>query len=149
MKTLYKMYEHLDWANQRILQVLQQESAQNLDALRLFSHILQAEQVWIARINGKDSSALPIWMEGNLADCQRLLKQNHVDFQEILNHLTEKTMLQLISYTNTKGKEFSTSLEDILIHVALHGQYHRGQINSKLRLAGVEPVNTDFITFVR
>jgi uncharacterized damage-inducible protein DinB len=45
--------------------------------------------------------------------------------------------------------EFQTPIKDLLMHVALHGSYHRGQIAQALRLAGGEPVNTDFITFVR
>ncbi|WP_134703470.1 DinB family protein [Ammoniphilus sp. YIM 78166] len=149
MITIHKMYEHLTWSNHRILQALQQESQLNLEVLRLFSHILQAEQVWIARIKGKDSSRLPIWSDSNLAHCEQLIEQNQKDLQNILAGITEVSLARLIPYKNSKGSEFSTSLEDILVHVALHGQYHRGQINSKLRLAGLEPVNTDYITFVR
>jgi uncharacterized damage-inducible protein DinB len=36
-----------------------------------------------------------------------------------------------------------------LMHVALHGAYHRGQIAQVIRQGGGEPVNTDFITFQR
>jgi uncharacterized damage-inducible protein DinB len=56
---------------------------------------------------------------------------------------------QFISYKNSTGKEFKKSIRDILTHVALHGQYHRGQINLLLRIDGMEPINTDFITFRR
>ncbi|WP_244563156.1 DinB family protein [Paenibacillus uliginis] len=54
-----------------------------------------------------------------------------------------------MTYTNSSGKEFMTSIRDILTHVALHGQYHRGQINSRFRADGIDPVNMDYITFVR
>lgn len=53
------------------------------------------------------------------------------------------------SYTNSKGDEFKYSVGDILTHVALHGQYHRGQINSRLRAMGVEPVSVDYIIFAK
>jgi len=33
--------------------------------------------------------------------------------------------------------------------VALHGSYHRGQVAAAVRAAGGEPVNTDYITYVR
>ncbi|WP_242466741.1 DinB family protein [Brevibacillus brevis] len=52
---------------------------------------------------------------------------------------------KIISYTNSKGREFTYSVWDMLIPVALHGQYHRGQIISRLRAVGIEPVNVDFI----
>ena len=36
--------------------------------------------------------------------------------------------MHLVTYKNSKGTEFRNSKRDILTHVALHGQYHRGQI---------------------
>jgi uncharacterized damage-inducible protein DinB len=143
------MYEHLNWANQRILETLQNAETDNEQVKSLFSHILYAEQVWVTRLKGMDSLHLPIWSEGDIAVCAKLIKQNEENFRAFLT-VIEKTDLDiLISYTNSKGKEFKTSIRDILTHVALHGQYHRGQINSRLRADGIEPVNTDFITFLR
>jgi len=54
-----------------------------------------------------------------------------------------------VTYTNSAKREFSTALGDILVHVALHGQYHRGKVNLLLRENGLEPVPADFIAFVR
>jgi uncharacterized damage-inducible protein DinB len=54
-----------------------------------------------------------------------------------------------MTYRNSKGLEFTNSVGDTLTHVWLHGSYHRGQIAQAIRRAGHEPVNTDFITFVR
>ncbi|NEW09256.1 damage-inducible protein DinB [Paenibacillus sp. SYP-B3998] len=148
MKTIQKMYEHLNWANQRILETLQNVEVE-FQQVSLFSHILYSEQVWIARIKGKDSSQMPIWSDSDLEVCAKLIKQNEDNFKTLLTEIAETDLDNLISYTNSKGKEFKTSIRDILTHVALHGQYHRGQINSRIRADGFEPVNTDYITFVR
>jgi hypothetical protein len=59
------MYKHLHWANQRILETLQ-NGKENKQANNLFSHILHAENVLYTRLNGADSSHLPIWAEVNL-----------------------------------------------------------------------------------
>lgn len=56
---------------------------------------------------------------------------------------------EVVTYKNSKGTEFKTSIKDVLIHVALHGQYHQGQINLQLRINDIEPINLDYITFVR
>ena len=148
MKTIRKMYEQLNWANQRILSTLQSE-AENQEARRLFSHILFAEKVWITRMKGLDSSQLPIWSEVDLDVCAELVNQNKESYTEYLGNLTNNDLDQFIFYKNSKGKEFTNSIRDILTHVALHGQYHRGQINSRLRADGMEPVDVDFISFVR
>lgn len=148
MKTIQKMYEHLKWANQRILETLQNVEVED-QLVRLFSHILYAEQVWIARIQGMDSSQMPIWSDGDLESCATLIKQNEESFKNILTKITNADLDNLVSYSNSKGKEFITSTRDILTHVALHGQYHRGQINLQIRANAFEPVNIDYISFVR
>lgn len=58
METLKKMFGHLSWANERILDNLQNND--NEKARKLFIHTLCAEQVWLTRLKGKDSSQLPL-----------------------------------------------------------------------------------------
>lgn len=143
------MYEHLNWANQHILETLQSIEAENQEVRRLFSHILFAEKVWITRLQGLDSSRMPIWSEVDIEVCANLVMQNKESITTFLYNFSNTDLDKLISYTNSKGEEFKNSVRDILTHVALHGHYHRGQINSLLRADGFEPVNIDFITFVR
>ncbi len=147
--SLTRMYEHLRWANDRILNALKQAEPLPDKPMTLFSHMLAAEQVWLARINGQDNSGLPIWPELKLEACEQLMHQNQQGFDRVLNSLNANGDDLTITYKNSKGMSFSTSIRDILIHVAMHGSYHRGQMSSYLKLEGFEPVNTDFITFTR
>ncbi|MCR8658596.1 DinB family protein [Paenibacillus endoradicis] len=148
MKTIQNMFKHLHWANQRILETLQNCKADD-QQVRLFLHILCAEQVWITRLQGKDSSKLPIWSDGDLAACTNLSQQNVESYTTFLNQLAHTDLDNVITYSNSKGEQFNSSIREILTHVALHGQYHRGQINMRLRQAGCDPVSTDYIVFVR
>lgn len=143
------MYEHLNWANHRILETLQSVEDKNQEVIRLFSHILFAEKVWLTRLQGLDSSRLPLWSDVDIKVCAELVMYNQKYITTFLSNLAENDLDKLISYENSSGKEFENSVRDILTHVALHGQYHRGQINSRLRANVIEPVNVDFITFVR
>lgn len=143
------MFEHLAWANQSILTTLQALEEEDKTANRLFAHILLAEQVWYTRIKGIDSTQLPIWAEYSLEACSNLCKHNQQNFEELVHSLSEEDLEQKVSYCNSKGHEFMNSIGEILTHVALHGHYHRGQINQQLRTDGQEPVNIDFITFKR
>ena len=135
------------WADAQILECLQAAPEQR--SLRLFAHLLAAEQVWLSRLRDQASSALPIWPELSLAECAALAQQNQTEYTRYLDHLPETVLSSTVSYRNSKGVEFTTSVLDILTHVALHGSYHRGQIAAAVRASGAEPVNTDFITFVR
>lgn len=137
------MFEHLHWANLRILQALEEQP--NDQAIRLFSHTLLAERVWLTRLVGKESKDLPIWSDLSLDNCRKLLEQNHNDFLQVI----QEEMDKFIRYKNSTGEEFSNTKEDILIHVALHGQYHRGQISLLLRQNAAQPIGTDYIIYKR
>jgi len=149
MKTIKKMFEHLHWANLRILETLKTSGNQDHQAKQLFSHILIAEEVWLNRMKGLPSGPQALWTELSIEECSKLAEANYKNFTEFLTGLSDEKSEDIISYKNSTGKEFSTSIADILTHVALHGQYHRGQINRRLRQKKLEPINIDYITYVR
>lgn len=142
------MLEHCVWANERMYGQMKNTSVDK-EVVELFYHIVAAEEVWLCRINNQESSHISLWGSAALEDCERILKGNILKLEGLLHRLMEKDMPSVISYTNSKGKEYQSTLEEILTHIALHGQYHRGQINKKLRESGNEPVNVDFISYIR
>ncbi|MBT2290784.1 DinB family protein [Paenibacillus albidus] len=146
---LLRLFTHVHWANNEILLALQGAEALPEKLVTLFGHLLSAEKVWLERLNGRDSSALNIWPLTRFEDCGQLVRDNHEGYLSFLSPLDDAGLNTAVSYRTSKGILFSTTILDILSHVALHGSYHRGQISSYLRLEGHEPVNTDYITFTR
>lgn len=144
-----RLYDYVAWAHRRVLDVLRRQAEDNERARKWLSHVLAAEQVWVVRLRGEDSAAVPIWPDLTLDGCAALAAQNRSAYQQFLAGLTEADFDRAIGYKNTKGVSFNTSIRDILTHVALHGTYHRGHIATLMRAAGQEPINTDFITFTR
>ncbi|AYA76278.1 damage-inducible protein DinB [Bacillus sp. Y1] len=149
MESIQSMFDHLHWANVRINNTLLSLSEPNKQAEKLFAHTLLAERVWITRLVGKSSAHLPIWTDLSLKSCDELLHKNHHDYRTYLSRVTEQGIEQIVIYKNSTGEEFHNSIRNILVHVALHGQYHRGQINLLLRQNDEEPVSTDYIIFKR
>ena len=47
---LTRMFDHMEWANTLVLDALRAQAEPNADALRLFAHILGAEELWFSRI---------------------------------------------------------------------------------------------------
>ncbi|MGG2199763.1 DinB family protein [Paenibacillus validus] len=146
---LERMFDHVHWANLRILAALQASDGKPDKAVRLFAHILGAENVWLTRMNGEDGGSFPIWPEADLAECGRMAEANRAGYARLFERLNESDLSEETTYRNTKGDVFQTVLADILTHVSMHGSYHRGQVNALLRAEGFEPANTDYITFVR
>lgn len=144
---LRRLFDHLEWANRRALEVVRDGESE--EARRLLSHLLAAERVWLRRLTTGDSSGLGIWPQLSPGECADLLSENLAKWRKIFRSLSEQDLERDVAYRNSEGRNFRTPAGDILHHVALHGSYHRGQIAQRLRDAGDEPVNTDFITFVR
>jgi uncharacterized damage-inducible protein DinB len=54
------------------------------------------------------------------------------------------------AYKNMKGEPFENTYEDTLFHVVNHGTYHRGQVITMLREAGLKQLpSTDLIHYIR
>lgn len=148
MKTIQRMYDYVSWANEYVLDTIHQNN-DNVELLRLFSHILFTEKVWLTRLHGRDSSKLVIWGDFDYEQCAQLMTENKEQYMAYLKSLDEEKLSHVVDYVASSGTAFSNTVDEILNHVALHGQYHRGQINLKLRELGYEPVDVDFITFIR
>jgi len=116
--------------------------------VREYAHILGAEETWLARIEGRRSRAA-IWPSGPLSDVLKLRREVAESYRAFLAALRNTDLERMVDYRNSAGITFSTSVVDILLHVMLHGQYHRGKVNLLLRQSGLPPVPTDYIAFVR
>ena len=143
-----KLFEHLAWADERVLQSLRAAHSASKRDLELYSHILGSEHNWWSRINDS-APKLVIWPALTLDECERIGKENVSAFNALISSLTPASFQKPITYRNSAGDQFTSTLEDILTHVSLHGAYHRGQIAASIRAAGDAPTSTDYIAFAR
>jgi uncharacterized damage-inducible protein DinB len=143
-----RLYKHVEWANARVLESLRSARNPREKDLVLYSHILAAEHVWLSRIN-RSSQSVAVWPELSLDECENLGKVNVSAFNGLVSRLTPEVLQKPITYRNSAGDQFTSTIEDILTHVAMHGAYHRGQIAASIRAAGDIPSPTDYIAFRR
>jgi uncharacterized damage-inducible protein DinB len=143
-----RLYDHLAWADTRTIEALRTMHAPPLDALRLLGHLLAAEEVWLTRLQERPSD-IAIWPSLVLEDCAALARKNHASFAAFIQANAGDGLQRQARYRNSKGAEFVNSAEDILLHVALHGSYHRGQVSRIIRAEGGTPLYTDYIMYVR
>lgn len=148
MNHLTRLVEHLAWADERVLASLRNCRRPLPAAIALYSHVLGAEHTWLARISG-EAPAIAVWPDLSLDDCERVAAENAATLRRLVASIGDGDLEKPVTYRNSAGVEFTTGLEDILLHVAVHGSYHRGQVAALLRSAGEEPSPTDFIQWVR
>jgi uncharacterized damage-inducible protein DinB len=147
---LARLFEHNAWADDRAIAAMRRAAAEGRPAARtleILAHVLGAEEVWASRIEGRPSTTA-VWPVLDVDQCAELAASVHAALRRAA--VSPAAALDApVHYTNSAGAEFDSRLEDILLHVALHGAYHRGQIAMLLRDAGAEPAPTDYIAFVR
>ena len=145
---LRRLVDHLQWADAAALEALRASPGSDARALTFYSHILGAEAVWLARIDGRPSD-VAVWPTLSLDEAAALAARNAAELDALLSSITPDDLGRQIDYRNSAGRAFRDTLEDILLHVALHGSYHRGQVAFLIRAGGGEPASTDYIAFVR
>lgn len=111
------------------------------------AHIVAAECLWLARLR-REPAPLAVWPDIGLQTCDERLTELSRRWPEYLD--THKDSIdERISYTNSQGEAWTSTVEQILTHVTIHSAYHRGQIASDLRAAGMVPAYTDYIHATR
>jgi uncharacterized damage-inducible protein DinB len=144
---LKRLSKHCVWAD-RALFAAMPNPGELAGAWREYSHVLAAEELWLARLQGRQSS-VTVWPVLSPREAGALRDRLETGYTAYLERLTPPRLSDPIRYTNTAGITFDTAIGDILHHVMLHGQYHRGKINLLLRQGEREPAPVDYIGFVR
>lgn len=136
-----------EWANREVLISIRTQGA-DARVLQLMAHIVAAERLWLDRLQQQPQST-PVWPDADLAACEARGAEMGRLWREYLDRTGEDDLRKTISYKNSKGEPWTSTVVDILTHVLMHSAYHRGQIASHMRKSGQTPASTDFIHGIR
>ncbi len=143
---LTTLMNHLRWADRRTADALDTLEPP-AELVRIWAHVLGAEETWLARIIGRDP-VVAVWPELDRTGCRELMARNHDALGELLD-AGAGALDRGVTYRNSRGEEFTNTVSEILHHVAMHGMYHRGQVALEVRRLGGEPLATDLIVYLR
>jgi uncharacterized damage-inducible protein DinB len=148
LKDIQRFFSYDDWANHEVLSSLQALEVPPPRSVKLLAHILSAEKLWYERLQLKKQT-YPVWPDFSLEHCKLEADEMPKLWKAYLQSLKEEGLTRSLNYKNTQGESFSSSKQDILMHVIMHSAYHRGQIAADVRAAGFVPAYTDFIHAAR
>ncbi len=112
-------------------------------------HMWDAGTVWLERITSKPLTPWPASAQytGTLEESFVKIKEQENSY---IQFIEETDLSERVYYKNLKGVEFSNSYFEVLSHVANHSAFHRGQIVTMLRQAGISQIpSTDLIAYYR
>lgn len=141
---LTSLFKYKIWANEHIFAELEKPHSAQQDlhaALRILNHIYVVDKIFAAHLSSKSHG----YKETNTPDTptlNELRKAVHdIDhwYLEYLDVLAPEHLSQKITFTFTDGSKGCMTREEILAHVATHGDYHRGAVGRIMSQLALSP----------
>jgi uncharacterized damage-inducible protein DinB len=146
-KYFLKLYQYNAWANKRVLGTLDRQNVNDPKILSLMGHVVAAQFLWLHRIKGLPAPDVKLWGDYSLPQLLELADKagkEWLAFVEITDDFNRE-----LTYRNYIDEPYTNNVEMIMVHLVNHSSYHRAQVAMLLRQKGLEPINTDFITYDR
>jgi uncharacterized damage-inducible protein DinB len=120
--------------------------------LRILDHIHAVDRIFQHHLQGVPHSFKAARSEKmpELATLAHSAREVDDWYASYVSGLAEEDFEQPLEFTFTSGKPARMSRGEILLHVCLHGTYHRGNAGAVLQLKGITPSRdaiTDFMEY--
>jgi uncharacterized damage-inducible protein DinB len=137
--------EYMKWADEIALEAVARQMPENLKTLQ---HIYLAEQVWLARVRGNPLARVDLAdAPPDVSGLQGAWPGVHSEWLTLAASTDDWGVP--LQYRLNSGLEGESPLWQVVLHVANHGSYHRGQVSAMLRAAGFVPAATDLMLYYR
>ena len=84
-----------------------------------------------------------------LAELQKHVGTIDAWYVAYAHSLDERALAETLDVTFTDGEQQRLTRSDILLHVSLHGAYHRGNAGILMRVGGAAPLPDRFTSYLR
>jgi len=153
---LEDLYGHMEWADAIVWKaVLANESAPGYKKVNEYLYHLHLVQRAFLRAWRGESREMPY---PTFTDAKSLMVWARSYYPEAAAHfetLTDESIARpmQLPWADIVERELGRAPENIsvaemMLQVPLHSQYHRGQVNARLRAVGGEPPRVDYIVWV-
>lgn len=147
MKNLFnELFDYNFYCNKKLIDQFQIVEKATEKSISLFSHILNAHDIWNSRILNT-SEKYKVFQIHNTNDFADIHYENQRTSFEIITNIND--FEERVAYENSEGRQFANFKKDILFHIINHSTYHRGQIAMEFRNNNIEPLSVDYIHYKR
>jgi uncharacterized damage-inducible protein DinB len=150
-----ELVSYKQWADRSLYDTVR-DTRERLDAsdvgllMRVLDHMLAVDLIFQHHLMGEphafhaaQSERVPPFDE--LAKLARDTNGWYVDH---VGAMAQSDFAQPVEFTFTSGKPARMRRGEVLLHVCLHGQYHRGNVGALLQLRGITPPRDGFPEFL-
>jgi uncharacterized damage-inducible protein DinB len=143
---LIDSFNYNDTTNKKLLTKIAQ-LPEKQEAISLFSHLVNSQYKWLARILHNPQAQGMSWWEPVYEENQ-LEKEWTKSLNPWLDYLTalsEEELNTEVSFVGFDNGTWAATPKDIALQLNYHSIHHRAQIQTILRKQGIEPDFVDYI----
>jgi uncharacterized damage-inducible protein DinB len=143
---LLDTFNYNDTANKKLLDKISLLKDKG-ESVRLFSHLINSQYKWMARIQQDPHAPKMSWWEPVYAFDQ-LAEEWTKSLRPWINYINENTEDALATEANFVGFDggvWAATPMDIALQLNYHSIHHRAQIQTLIREQGIEPDFVDYI----
>jgi len=152
--TLKSLFGYKAWANSELFDLLVKLPAEHADALhtciRTLNHIYVVDRIFRAHLSAEPRpfDATNTKDTPTLAQLRSDVEATDAWYLDYASGLTASAVNETVSFDFTDGDRGSMSREEILLHVATHGGYHRGNVGQVLKSIAINPPRDLYTKFL-
>jgi uncharacterized damage-inducible protein DinB len=152
---LLSLFKYKAWANEQLFAEAAKMDAdthavERQTAIRLLNHIHVVDRIFAAHLAGTahDYSATNTAETPTLEALHQAVAETDRWYVEHVAALTQFQLEERLSFQFTDGAGGGMSREEMLVHVATHGGYHRSAVGRIMAQAGVPPPRDIFTVYL-
>lgn len=152
---LRPLFRYQAWANDDLLGKLDGldavRQAQELhSAIRLINHAYVVGRIFVAHLTGTQHSYKSSNTEATptLPELRANIAASDKWYLDYLDRVAPEALSQRVAFRFTDGDQGAMSRQEMLMHVATHGGYHRGEVGRILGQLSIMPPWDTFAVFL-
>ncbi len=143
---LHSLFKYKAWANEELFANIERmdpdaHESERHAAIRLLNHVFVVDQIFAAHLSGvrHDYSGTNTPETPSFEELRSAVAKSDTWYIEYVGKMSPENLKEEIRFAFVDGALGCMSREEILAHVATHGDYHRGAVGRILPPASVEP----------
>jgi uncharacterized damage-inducible protein DinB len=144
---LIDTFRYNSWANLKLLEAIRQ-MPEMAEGVRLFSHMINAQDIWFSRVNNEVVDKPQSWLN-EAFPVEELEERWTTSTNKWLEYLDSKTEAdldnQIVFHRLADKKAFQVKVVDVILQINYHSIHHRAQLLRLIREQGGVPPGTDYI----
>ena len=143
---LTSLFNYKAWANAQLFAELHKVDATQHEeprhaAIRLLNHIHVVDGIFAAHLSGRDHAytATNTTDTPTLEELHFAVAERDAWYVQFVSTLSAAALAEHVSFTFTDGLHGTMTREEMLIHVSMHGAYHRGAVGRIMAQTGTPP----------